>query len=128
MSKQPDADAVSVAMEKLAALPDAGGKKGYVAVPFPVTPEPPFALREADWHGSKHTTVDIADLNALEPLVKRAKVARMIQEAGDYSKIPRVCRNGGEDYIVNGHHRLTADYLLGMTKAAVNLLDRKASQ
>lgn len=117
-----DQDAVSVAKQKLAALPSVGDGD-QVPVPFRYEPDPPFELHKADMTGARHTKVALDSLRALEPVVQRAKVAKRIEQAGAYSKIPWVLRTGGENYIADGHHRLAADALLGKRRARVNLLN-----
>lgn len=119
---RPDGDAVAAAMQRLAALPNVGGTKRRIAVPFPFTATEPYRVTDADFAGARHTRVDVGNLTATEPTVKRKKVAKFIQQDGAYSKLPRVVRVGATDYLTNGHHRATAAALLGLTKLPANVL------
>lgn len=119
---RPDGDAVAAAMQRLAAMPNVGGKNNRIAVPLPFAATEPYRVTDADFAGARHTRVDVAGLTATEPTVKRKKVAKFIQQDGAYSKLPRVVRVGDRDYLTNGHHRATAAVLLGLTKLPANVL------
>jgi HK97 family phage portal protein len=126
-----DADA---ALQILERLPDAAA--GKIAVQLPVAANPPYTVTEDDLRDLPTQTVKIQDLTATQPYVFRAHVAHFIRnpkaddeqkEADDHQSgnvvladipgdKPYVIRAADKEYLYDGHHRITANQLLGVTK------------
>ena len=72
-------------------------------------------------------TVRLADLTSVQDRVDPAKIEAMrgadAGAAGADGKKPVVVRMGGRDYILDGHHRLAAQWLDGAKEADVKFLD-----
>ena len=119
-------DLRSIALQKLAALPPAGKQGKQIPVPFRYETERPFAIAQPDLDRAKLGTVPLRTLIALEPVVKRKRVAQCIAREGpgaEHMRLPLwVVRHGGEDYLLDGHHRATARYLLGEREAQARVV------
>lgn len=68
-------------------------------------------------------TVRLADLTAMQNRVDPAKVEAMRGGKVSSDKKPVVVRMDGRNYIADGHHRLSADWLDGKTSADVKFKD-----
>lgn len=66
--------------------------------------------------------VKLSDLHAMQDRVDPKKVDA-IAASGDHGKLATVVRHNGRDYIADGHHRLTADWLNGKETAQVHYKD-----
>lgn len=117
-----DQDAVSLAMQRLAAMPSVGDDGKDVPVPFRYEAAPPFKVRDVDMVGATHAKIPLRGVVALEPVVRRKQVEKDIKRAGAYNRIPWVVKHNGTHYVIDGTHRLTADALLGKDQARVNVV------
>lgn len=92
-----------------------------VRVPWPVIDAPFVDLQE--WDEAVLTIVSLSDLKATSPVLKTKKVAKHIDAMGQALKPFRTyalvveCR--GSMIIVDGHHRLMSQWLLGQEFAPI---------
>lgn len=115
------ADVTSVAATKVEGLP-AQGAKGFAAVPFDYCAHPPFKLTKASFRGAQHGKVPLSTLVATQPVVKRNKVLKDVKTKGAFGEYPTILCLSGKNYIVDGHHRATAAWALGMDHMRANIL------
>ena len=106
-------DNTSIALQKLDNLPPAGPKGKDVPVPFRYAYERPFSIAQGDLDKAKLQSVPLKGLIALEPVVKRKRVEDCIRGSDHMDAPPWVVQYAGDNYCLDGHHRMTAHDLLG---------------
>ena len=114
---------VKAALAALKETPSLKGRSGWIHVPFPRAPEDPFSMKGKDLRGAQHGKVPVAKLLATQDAVKRSKVKGHIKKNGDFHPMPVVACANKRYYILDGHHRATADWFLKKKKMRANVID-----
>lgn len=106
-------NAITKALERLEAIPDAEPNK--IKVPWPVVPRPKMPTEA--WADATLTSLQIEEMYATQPYVHRDNVAwhltHLNDNAADNKALPNVVIDGDDALIYDGHHRLVAYWLLG---------------
>jgi hypothetical protein len=114
----PDKSDMELALARLDAMPETDG---LVFLPFPVVAVPEFD--PAIWEEAALEVVALADLVGTSPLLKVKKVRKHIEAMGQalkpYRTYALVIEIGGSMIIIDGHHRLMSQWLLGLDSAPV---------
>jgi hypothetical protein len=132
--------ALARAKRHLAALPESSTGHG-AAVPFPVADRKKYRAG----HDNKTVNaaiakapverVPLAGLHAIQHSVKPERVLQYLEDphqaalgqkhprAGTPTDYPIVVQQGGERYVHDGHHRATAQWLLGKRTVEARLVD-----
>ena len=92
-----------------------------VESPWKVTPV--ITVDPNIWDSAELALVRLEDLTATDEYLRRKKLKEHIEHMGSattpYRNFALVVEHNGEQIIVDGHHRLMAMWLLGMTEAPV---------
>lgn len=92
-----------------------------VESPWAVVPVP--TVNPNAWDNAKLEVVNLDELLATDPYLSRKKVKHRIEAMGQaqtaYRSYALVLAKGGSKVIIDGHHRLMAQWLLGQDQAAV---------
>lgn len=92
-----------------------------VQSPWAVVPMP--TVNPNAWDNAKLEIVELDELLATDPFLSRKKVKQRIESMGaaqsPYRNYALVLAAGGSKVIIDGHHRLMAQWLLGQEQAAV---------
>ena len=114
----PDKSDMELALARLDAMP---ATDGLVPIPFPVVPVPEFD--PIIWEEAVLEVVALADLVGTSPLLKVKKVRKHIEAMGQalkpYRTYALVIEIGGSMIVIDGHHRLMSQWLLGLDSAPV---------
>jgi hypothetical protein len=114
----PNKTDMELALQRLDNLPQLDG---LVDVPWRCTDAPEFD--PAIWETAVLEVVALADLSATSPRLKVKKVRKHIEVMGQalkpYRTYSLVIEIGGDKIIVDGHHRLMSQWLLGLDSAPV---------
>jgi hypothetical protein len=117
MPTQADIDA---AVAKVKAMPGAGDQQHVQAV-FPVYGHKIPATPDGAWNDATQKTVKLGKLQATNAQLDRTNLIWHLQHPGQSKmKSPRnthpqvIKTNDGDRIIADGHHRLSAMYLLGL--------------
>lgn len=93
----------------------------YVESPWAVVPVP--TINPNAWDDAKLEIVNLDELLATDPYLDRKRVKHHIESMGQaltpYRSYALVMVKDGSSIIVDGHHRLMAQWLLGQDQAAV---------
>ena len=93
----------------------------YVESPWAVTPVP--TVNPAVWDDATQVIVNLADLTGTDEFLRRKRVAKHIEAMGQaltpFRSLPLVIDSDGSTIIIDGHHRLMAQWLLGNDTAPV---------
>jgi len=92
-----------------------------VESPWKVTPV--ITVDPSIWDNAELALVRFEDLTATDEYMRRKKIKKHIESMGagitPYRNFALVVERNGEQIIIDGHHRLMAMWLLGMTEAPV---------
>ena len=92
-----------------------------VESPWKVTPV--ITVNPNIWDNAEMALVQLEDLTATDEFMRRKKIKKHIETMGGaitpYRNFALVIDRNGEQIIIDGHHRLMAMWLLGMTEAPV---------
>ena len=114
----PDKSDMELALARLDAMP---ATDGLVPIPFPVVPVPEFD--PAIWEEAVLEIVALADLVGTSPLLKVKKIRKHIESMGQalkpYRTYALVIEIEGSMIVIDGHHRLMSQWLLGLDSAPV---------
>ena len=114
----PNKSDMELGLTRLEILPTVDG---LVDVPWPCVPVPDFAIEA--WDSAVLEIVKLSDLTATSPRLKVKKVRKHIEAMGQtlkpYRTYALVAEIGGAKIIVDGHHRLMSQWLLGLDSAPV---------
>ena len=117
---------VERALQRLAILPNPNDPaitniEKYVESPWQVVPVP--TIDPKIWDKANLELVDLADLYATDPYLRRKNVAKHVETLGQansqYRSYAMVIQRAGKSIIIDGHHRLMALWLLGLDQAPV---------
>jgi ParB-like chromosome segregation protein Spo0J len=117
------------AQSRLAILPNPADPiisdpEKYVESPWATIPTP--TVDPNVWDTARTTVIQLKDLHGTDPFLKRKKIAEHIDSMGQAVTPSRsyamVIEIGGQQIIIDGHHRLMALWLLGLEKAPVWLV------
>jgi hypothetical protein len=101
--------------------PDLKNPEKFVESPWRVVPTP--TVDPALWDGAKVDLLDLNDLYATDPFMRRKNVAKHIESLGQsllrFRSYAMVANVEGRSVIIDGHHRLFALWLLGHDVAPV---------
>jgi hypothetical protein len=101
----------------------------YVESPWTIVPT--FTIDPNAWDDAVLATVNLEDLVATDPFLNRKKVRKHIEAMGQaltpHRHYAMVIVRGGEYTIIDGHHRLMSQWLLGQATAAAWVLTLKGS-
>jgi len=126
------------ALARLQRLPSLPGKKGRVSHGFPVASSAAYggkvSRKEAD--DAPVQNVPLAKLHGVQRGVQSNRVAEYLEEGGSAPEglkspsgyprdLPIVVNTGGKLYIHDGHHRMTAQKLMGKTEAPARVVTIK---
>ena len=104
--------------------PDLKDAEKFVESPWRVIPTP--TVDPNLWDDAQVTVVDLNDLYATDPYLKRKNVAKHIDNMGQaitpFRSYALVADVNGRLVIIDGHHRLMALWLLGQETAPVYLV------
>jgi SPP1 gp7 family putative phage head morphogenesis protein len=107
--------AIDVAIDKLDEIPDAKGMEGYIDVPWKSVPRP--KVEHDLWGDAPLKSFEIEKLVATQLYVQRKNVEwhlkHLNDSAHDNKSLPNILVDNGRNLIYDGHHRLTAYWLLG---------------
>lgn len=82
------------------------------------------------WDSARAEVLPLDSLTGTDVALKRKKVAKHIESLGQaltpYKSLPLVIQQGDKFVIIDGHHRLAAQWLLGMEQAPVWLVREQA--
>ena len=96
----------------------------YVESPWATVPTP--TIDPNIWDTARTYLIKLKDLHGTDPFLKRKKVAQHIESMGQALTPSRsyamVIEIGGQQIIIDGHHRLMALWLLGLDEAPVWLV------
>jgi len=102
----------------------------FVESPWAVTKAPTVDPR--DWDNATLETVNLADLYGTDSLLTRTKISKHIEatnaQPSSATQYPLVVVAEGRYTIVDGHHRLMAQWLLGQEQTAAWVLTLKGSK
>ena len=102
-------------------VPEDINPEKVVESPWRVTPT--ITVDPNIWDSAELSLVALADLIATDEYLRRKKVKEHIESMGSattpYRNFALVIERDGELIIIDGHHRLMAMWLLGMTEAPV---------
>lgn len=98
---------------------EADPKGSEIAPPFAVRAEGVEGLPSTLPEGAKIATVELDDLIATQPTLNVKTLGSKLSNA---EGTPYVLQRGGEQFILDGHHRLAQRLINGQTKARVRLL------
>ena len=114
----PNKTDMELALLRLEILPETDG---LVEVPWRCTETPEFD--PVVWDNAVLEVVKLADLTATSPRLKVKKVRKHIEAMGQalkpYRSYALVAEKGGVMIIIDGHHRLMSQWLLGLDSAPV---------
>lgn len=114
----PNKSDMELALARLDAMPE---MNGLVSIPFPLVAIPEFD--PAIWEEAVLEIVALADLVGTSPFLKVKKVRKHIESMGQalkpYRTYALVIEIGGSMIIIDGHHRLMSQWLLGLDSAPV---------
>lgn len=122
----PDSLDVEKALARLQILPnpnrpDIGKPEKYVESPWTVEDVP--TVNPNIWDQATLQLVDLADLFGTDPFLKRKNVAEKVQTIGQanspFRSYAMVYEHDNKSIIIDGHHRLMALWLLGLSQAPV---------
>jgi hypothetical protein len=103
------------------AHPELTKPEKYVESPWAVVDVP--TVDPNIWDKAEVELVNIADLKATDPWMKRKNIREHIKNMGQavtpYRSYALVVVSGGDNIIIDGHHRLFAKWLLGQDTAPV---------
>lgn len=120
----------ALALSRLAILPSPPHDnltedfESFVQSPWLTTPR--VSVKAAAWDGGELITVALDDLLGTDAALSRKKIRKHIEAIGQGLTPPRyyalVVAQNGKNVIVDGHHRLMAQWLMGQTTAPVWIL------
>jgi hypothetical protein len=101
--------------------PEIGNPEKFVEPPWSIEPVP--TIDPNIWDTAVIKLVDCADLFSTDPYLKRKNVKRHIESMGQsllpFRSYAMVLEHEGKPLIIDGHHRLMALWLLGLSQAPV---------
>lgn len=96
----------------------------FVESPWATIPTP--TIDPNIWDNATTAIVNLKDLHGTDPFLKRKKIAEHIDSMGQALTPARsyamIIEIGGQQIIIDGHHRLMALWLLGLEEAPVWLV------
>lgn len=105
--------------------PDVDNPDKYVESPWQIVPVP--TVDPNVWDNAQIELVKFDELYATDPFLKRKNVLKHIDNMGQavqpYRSYALVVVKGGRKIIIDGHHRLMAQWLLGQDTAPVWKVD-----
>ena len=129
--KPPSPQDIKKAVRVAENLPDAGDH-GHVQQVFPVYGKGLPEIPQGSWDLAKQKSVKFKELQATNAQLKRDDLIWHIKNpgksrfAGRYNTHPQVLKTEkGDLVIVDGHHRLAAEQMLGLKKDMAWLLDEQ---
>ena len=113
---------VERALSRLKILPNPpGGDENQVETPWKQIE--PITVNPNVWDKAELAVVTLSDLTATDSFLNRKKVKEHIKSMGQaltpYRSYALVIQRGEQQIIIDGHHRLTAQWLLGQETAPV---------
>lgn len=129
---QPDAGDIDKAVKKVRNAPDAGDH-GHIQATMPIYGKALPAIPAGSWGKlAKQKTVKLGKLQATNAQLGRDNLIWHLQNPGKsrfrgpLNTHPQILKMmNGDRVVVDGHHRLAAEQLLGLKKDAVWQLDEK---
>lgn len=129
---QPSASDIADAVKKVQTDPDAGDH-GHIQATMPIYGKALPAIPSGSWAKlAKQKTVKLKKLQATNAQLNRANLIWHLQNPGKsrfrgpLNTHPQILKMmNGKRVVVDGHHRLAAEQLLGLKKDAVWQLDEK---
>jgi hypothetical protein len=119
---------IKKAVAKAQTLPPAGDDE-HVQAMFPIYGKALPTIQDGDWKKSVQKTVKFKKLQATNAQLNRQNLIWHLQNPGKsrmqkpHNTAPQVIKTNGGDYaIVDGHHRLSAEKMLGLKKESVWVL------
>jgi len=127
---QPDADLIKKTVQKVQDMPGAGDQS-HVAAVFKLSSTPIPDTPEGVWDKAKTKTMNFDDLRATNAQLDRANLIWHVKHPGQskmkapHNTHPQIIKTNGDFLIVDGHHRLSALLLLGLTSEQCWVLKEK---
>lgn len=120
--KPPSAKDIKDAVKRVQAMPDAGDH-GHVLAVFPMLKGSMPAVAAGKWSQAKQVPVKLSKLRATNAQLNRDNLIWHLQNPGksrfqgQWNTHPQIVKTSdGQNLIVDGHHRLSAEFLLGLKR------------